>query len=217
MNANVLATLLSFSVAPAAVIAIYKFRQCSANYLPFLICVILALLNEIVSTFLNYWHIGNSLNANIYVLLEYWLLLWLFYRWHKNKNPWMYLVFGAGLAIEWCIETYWLNGLSQFSVIFRALYAFIMVLLSSGQLSYLLVNQQDIHTRPRLILCLAFLMQFSYKTFFELFFAFNIAFSTPFYRKFLLIWGIVNAISNIIYIPALLCIPQKKRYYITFS
>jgi hypothetical protein len=216
MDAHLLATLLSYSVLPAAAISVLKMRQAGRTYLPFFICLFLALLNEIISTILILQHSGNGINANVYVFVEFLLLLWLFYNWNpSHRKKWLYTYLTLALGLIWFTETYLLNNLSHFSVIFRAVYSFVMVLLSGDQLSFILLNESNIFSNPRFILCVSFLIQYSYKAFFETFFVLNPRFSNEFYREFFLIWSIVNAAANLIYIPAVLWIPRKERYYIT--
>jgi hypothetical protein len=216
MDAHLLATLLSYSVLPAAAISVFKMRQAGRTYLPFFICLFLALVNEVVSTILIRQHSGNSINGNIYVFVEFLLFLWLFYNWNPSRQKkWLYTYLALVLGLIWLAETYLLNNLSDFSVIFRAVYSFVMVLLSGDQLSFIIINESNIFSNSRFILCVSFLVQYSYKAFFEIFFVLDLRFSVDFYKEFFLIWSVVNAAANLIYIPAVLWIPRKERYYIT--
>lgn len=81
----------------------------------------------------------NLVNSNMYVLLEYALILFIFFRWNDAKNRSRYnLLFLTGLGI-WILENLVFNSLQTINAVFRVFYAFIVLYLSINQVNMLIV------------------------------------------------------------------------------
>jgi len=76
-----LVDLFSFSISIAAIIGLIRYRKINPVYYPFLYCVWIAFLNEILGYFLIYSGRHNAINNNIYVLAEAMLFTWQFKNW----------------------------------------------------------------------------------------------------------------------------------------
>lgn len=216
MRPYILITILSYSILPATLVATYKIRQCSKVYLPFIIYLLAATINEVISTFSIYYHYSNSINSNIYVLVEPMLLLWLFYNWQTRdpQRP-LYFTLAAVILLVWALDTFIIQQPGQFNTIYRATYAFIIAMLAINQLCYQVIFYNGSLRNTRFILAVAFIVKFTYKVFHEMFLALNYNLSNEFFMKFFMIWIYINAITNLIYILAALWIPRKGKHYIT--
>ena len=73
--------IFSLSILIASLIGWVRFRKIDPAYYPFLYCLWIGSLNEIINYILAANHQTNALNNNIYALLESLLLLWLFKNW----------------------------------------------------------------------------------------------------------------------------------------
>jgi hypothetical protein len=217
MSWYVTATLLSYSILPATIIALIKYRQCRETYLPLLFLLVGSTLNEIMSTLIIRQGMNNSINCNIYILAECWILLWLFMKWEPElKKKRIYPITATILSLIWVADHLLLNRIDQFNAIYRIAYSFSIVFISVNHLGYVLINEKKIVYNTRFILCIAFFIQYCYKTFIEILVASDPGFSREFYQYFFMIWLIVNTLTNISYVFAVLWIPRKERYYITY-
>ena len=216
MNLYLLITILSYTIAPAAIIAIKKQRQCRATYLPFFIYLLAATANEIISTIIIERGYSNSINSNIYTLIESLLLIWMFQRWSAGKKRGIYVFLIILIITVWILDSFIVGSIKQFNCIHRAAYAFMVVMLCGDQLTYIMFNDSHVLRNPRFIICVAFLIKYTYKTFSETLMAFDPGFSNNFYQGFMFIWVLINAATNLTYILAVIWIPRKERFYITY-
>src|SRR5688572_2358422 len=107
-----LVVIFSFSIAIAAIIGLVRFKQISPVYYPFLFCIWLAFLNEILNYILARTIGNNIINNNIYALLEAILITWQFKKWGLfYRSNQMYAVI-LGLYISgWLFEILFLSNI----------------------------------------------------------------------------------------------------------
>src|SRR5690606_30485659 len=102
------------------------------NYLPFILLIWIGLFNEVISTIFIFSTHSNTINSNIYVLIEYSLLLFQFYKWKGiERNKCCYLIL-LGIVV-WIIDNVILNSVRTNNSIFRIFYSFAVILLSINQ------------------------------------------------------------------------------------
>ena len=209
-----LVSLGSYSIVLAAVIALIRFKKIPAKYHPFVFLVWLALLNEMLSTFLIYRIRNNAINSNIYVLCEFLLALWLFDNlglFHKKRIYYQCCLFLMPLI--WLLDSVVTHPLNQFSSVFRILYSFTLVLFSIDYINYVFFSEKEnILRNTGFLICLAFLIYFSFKGLLEIFYLFRLKPISGFYRSLLLIINILNLVANLIYAFAMLWIRKKETY-----
>src|SRR5688572_29728777 len=107
-----LAVLFSFSIAIAAIIGLVRFKQISPAYYPFLFCIWLAFLNEILNYILARTIGHNIINNNIYALLEALLITWQFKKWGLfYRSNYSYAII-LGLFISgWLFEILFISNI----------------------------------------------------------------------------------------------------------
>jgi len=211
-----LTTILSYTIFPATIIAIIKRRRCRLTYLPFFIYLLVASASEIISTVIIRSGHSNAISSNIYTLVESLLLIWMFQKWSAGKRNGIYIFLAVLITMVWVLDSFIIGRIDRFNSIHRAAYAFIIVLLCGDQLAYIMFYSYAFRS-PRFIISIAFMIKYTYKTFSETLMAIEPGFSLEFYQGFMFIWVIINAATNLTYIPAILWIPRKERYYITYS
>ena len=81
-----LVVIFSFSIIIAATIGWVRFRKINPAYYPFIYCIWLAFLNEILSFIFAQTIRDNSVNNNLYALAESLLIVWQFRNWGIFKN-----------------------------------------------------------------------------------------------------------------------------------
>jgi len=210
MSWYVFHSISNLSVAVPAMAVFFVTRPARAYY-PFIALLWLGAVNEVLSWCLVFTIRTNAVNGNLYVLAEYGLLLWQFCRW----NRWPARIFAwfalPGLAL-WAADNLALHSLSDNNSVFRAGYAFLVVLLSIDR-----VNRLVIYEKARLIknasfwICTGFLLYYCIKAFAEVFNAFPLHLPGHFYMVLWSLLSFINLIANIIFTKAVLWIPRKSE------
>src|SRR5207344_2231486 len=112
-------------------------------------------VNEIISTFLNRYQIGNALNTNIYSLLESLLITFQFRNWglfRKNKNG--YLVLLSFFTLAWGIEVLMIGSIHQFISYYNIIYSFVIVIMSIQMMNRMLMSTtKSLLLNPVFLIC----------------------------------------------------------------
>ncbi|MBE7172812.1 MAG: hypothetical protein INR73_19710 [Williamsia sp.] len=211
---HILVTIGAYSIALAALIGVFRFQQISNKYRPFVYVVWLALFNEALSTYLIYRIRNSAMNSNIYVLFEFFLVLWLFNNLGLFRQKKAYLIFCLFLMpVVWLLDIVILHPFTRFSSIYRIVYSFTLLLFSIDYINYVFFSEKENMLRnPGFLICLGFLIYFSSKGLFEFFYIFRIKRFKNFYLILLYTMGTVNLLANLIYAYAMLWIRKKEIY-----
>lgn len=209
-----LVSLGTYSIGLAAIIAIVRFKKIPAKYHPFVLLVWLALLNELLSEYLIYRIRNNAVNSNIYVLFEFLLALWLFDNlglFHKKRIYYRFCLFL--MPVVWLLDCVVLHPINQFGSVYRIIYSFALVLFSIDYINYVFFSEKEnILRNAGFLICLAFLLYFSFKGLLEVFYLFRLKSIKGFYRSLLVTLNIVNLVANLIFALAMLWIQKKEPY-----
>jgi len=203
------------SILIPCIIGAVRYTKIPDLYQPFLYFIWLGSLNELISMILVNTQHPNLVNSNMYVLLEYALILFIFFRWNdaKNRNRY-YLLLLTGLVI-WILENIVINSLQTINAVFRVFYAFIVLYLSINQVNMLIVSEKKrLISNTIFLCCLSFIFYFSYKAFIETFYILHPPFSKPFYIHLFMILLSINFFTNLVYAIAILCIPTRREFII---
>ena len=213
MNIFELSVIQSYSIGPAALIGLVRFKKINKSYRPFIILCCVAFLNELLSTFAAYQYGCNAINANIYVGVEAMLFIWLF----KNRgvfrgNKWFIssIVF---LSVTWIFDNIIWHSLKEFNSLFRIGYSFCLIILAIELLNKLIVQTRiNLSREPWFFICAGILIFYSYKATIEVFYLFKLNFSNDFYNNCHFILEIVNLFVNLLYAWAVLWMPQRQKF-----
>lgn len=212
MNDFVLHILLNHSITLAAVIAFFRFKKIGQSFHPFVFFIWLGFANETLSLILIYTIRSNAVNSNVYVLIEYIMILWQFYKWNNSAIRNYYFFAALGLVI-WIADNLIINTIDGNNSLFRITYSFITVFFSIDQINKLIIYDRGGLIRSAAFqICIAFLIYYSCKTFVEVFNAFHLNISDVFSRRVFMPLYFINLLSNIIYAIAVLCIPSKREF-----
>lgn len=216
MRSYFISILLNFSITIAAVLAVIRFKYVIRSFRPFIFFIWLGLANETVSIITIYTAGSNMLNSNIFVLLEYLLVVIQFNVWnfHPKRN---YIVLaGLGTAV-WITDNFVLNSITQNNSLFRTFYSFVIVLFSINEIGKILIFQRgSLLKNAVFIICITFLFYYGSKSFVETFNAFNEKLHPHILWNVWIIMYFVNAISNILYALAILCIPTRQEFTLPY-
>lgn len=226
----------AYSIGLAALIAIFKIRKAAPAYLPFFIFILVGFANEIVSFYTARYLGNNSVNNNIYVLIESLLLLWQFSRWRLfDNNRYLPQALGAAFVLFWVGEAFFFSSIVKVAAYFRVFYSFVIVLLSISMVNQLITTERgNLLKNAAFIICMAFIIYFTYKCLIEIFYIYGVIVSTgnPEYNQIKLenpqlyeklikenksfrvkvfdIMRVINLFCNLVYVVALLWVPRKS-------
>ena len=151
-----LVVIFGFSVAIAAVIGLVRFKKINPVYYPFLICMWLALLNEVLSYILARTIRNNTVNNNIYVLLEALLLTWQFYKWglFARAKAFFFSIMALHIIV-WVAEITIFSSIQHVTFYFQVFYSFVLVLLSIHCVNGLIVRERkNVLRNPVFLICM---------------------------------------------------------------
>jgi len=206
--------LFSYSIGIAAVITIFKRKGFDKKFKPFFLFIWMGLLAEIVTTFFIYNGFSNAVVTNIYVLFEAFLITWQFKKWglFNKANKWLFTFLLIFLSV-WVIENFIISNIMKFSSYFRIVYSFALVLMSISMINRIIITERKSLIRnPVFIICLAFIIYFTYKVLLEIFWLYGLNSSREFRVEVYNIFKYINLFANLIYALAILWIPRKREY-----
>lgn len=208
---------LSYVIAIAAVIGVWRMKQIDETYYPIIILACVATVNEVLSTILSHTIHSTALNNNIYVLVEAILIVWQFSRWKVfGGAKVIYVVIAGAMATLWSLEQIYILKASDVSVMCRIIFSFIIVFMSMVMCSKAIFeNPYNLWRQSTFLICVGFCLFFTYKIVTETFWLNGITMSEPFLLKLLYIMTAINFLTNVLFCLAILWIPKKPRY-ITF-
>jgi hypothetical protein len=206
-------SLAAFNIFLPGIIAIIRFRAIHRVYRPFLYCLWVGCTNEVLSHFLILNGQYTLVNNNVYVLLESLFLVWLFRELgtlrQRGQVPALVLL----LAGAWVAETFIFGSLTLYSRMFRIFYSFVVVFLSINTINKMLFShRRRLISDATFLLCLSFIIFFTYKALIGSFALYDALGRTTFLRNLFNIMNLVNFVTNLLYALAVLWMPGKPKY-----
>src|SRR5690349_21185288 len=117
----------------------------------------LGLLNESVSLALIFNGSGNAVNSNIFVLLEFLLILFQFYKWNDGHFS-KYSLIAFAAVIVWVTDNLLLNTIQQNNSLFRVFYSFTILLFSIDHVNRIIIFQNSrLKKNAVFLICLTFI------------------------------------------------------------
>lgn len=212
MNWFIINIICSHSIVFPAFYILIRRRHIPSTFYPFALLLWLGLVNESISLIQILLHRGNMGNSNIYILLEYFLLLWQFHRWNTWK---IVFTVGVGLSglIAWILEHGHYYTLSTNTSIFRLAYSAVIVLLAMNQITKVITEEsKKLFRNPTFIISFSLLLYYTFKTYYESFNVLHITLSEHFFYWHWIMLNFINLIANLLFAYAIIWI-QKKKYY----
>jgi hypothetical protein len=197
-------------------IGVVRFKRIHRSYYPFICFLWLAVINEIASLILIRIFKTNAPNSNIYILLEFILLIWLFSNWSFTKHSRLILILII-LLLLWIVDNLIIHSLFEFNSVFTVVASFVILYLSINEINHVLFSDaKKLFRNSRFIISLTFLIYFSYNATVEVFYIFKINFSDSFYHNLFLVLVFLNLFANLMYAIATLWIPTKQKFSLPY-
>ena len=214
MSFYYVAVILGFSIVIPATIGLIRFSKIEPAYQPFIIYCLLDVLNHALSAVLIEVYHSNTINSNIFVLIEASLYLLLFKGWgaFKKRNGVFYSIL-ITLCIVWIIDNLVWHQLNTVNSLFRTVYSFILVFLSIEQMNILITTaKRNLLFNACFMICAGIVIYYTYKATIEVFFLIQLKGSVSFYVNIFKILVFVNLFANLLFAWAMLWIPKKPKF-----
>jgi len=210
---------LSYTILVPVTIGILRFSKINSAYYPFIFCLCMGLINETLSVALVMNGYYNTVNCNIYMLLESVFLVWQFKRWNlfKGTNWWIWVIV-AVLVSTWIAENFIFFRITRYSSYFLIVYSFIISILSITIINRLIVTERKSLVRnPIFIISVAFVMFYTVSVLSEAFWIYGLSEDPGLSSKLQNISVLTNFIAIILYSVAILWMPSKQKFTLPSS
>jgi len=211
--------ILIYSIVVPAIIGLVRYSNINKAYYPFIYCIWFGLANET----LNLWLVRNghynTVNSNIYMLLESLILTWQFKRWGLFQKRQVFLLFvWIIIGVAWVLENFIFFTIQHFSSYFLITYSFLISLMSISIINKLIVSERKkLIKNSTFILCVAFVIYYTFSILSEVFYVYGIDESAGISLRMHNIAVVTNFISILLYSFAILWMPSKQKFTLPSS
>lgn len=205
--------IFSFSIIVPAIIGIIRFNKINRIYFPFILCIWVGLLNELISELLiDYFHVSNSVNTDIYCLIEALLYTWLFRNLNLFINAKQYILLMIFLCAAWLIDNFIISKITRFDSYFTIVYSLVIVLMSITILNRLIVQQINLLANSTFLICASLIIYFTLMALMEIFWLYGLNSSSTFRLNIYRIMAYINLSVNLIFALAILWMHRKQEF-----
>lgn len=213
-----LASAFSSSIFIPSMVALVFFRKIDKSYYPFLFCLWLGALNEVLSFILLNSKVYTIVNNNIYVFVESILLTWYFNNKDVPAKRQGSVIICLLLIVFWTSESLVFKTISANSTYFRIFYSMVIVMLSIQLINRTFLEcTNNLYLDADFILCCCFIIYFIYKALLQAFIIYGLTRNYAFLEKIYDILYCINLGVNLLYTFAIVCMPRKIRFILPLS
>ena len=218
MHSKILLFTFSFSIFIAGIIALIRFKKINKVYYPFLYCIWVACINELVNFLLYNQGYSTYINNNIYAFLESLLIVSLFRNLgFFHKGSYLFNCILISFIVAWVLEVFVLKKITSFCVYFSIYYSFIIVLMSISTINALIVRStKGVFRNATFLLCIGFIIYFTYQVLIYAFWIYGIQSSNGFLLNVFSIMIYINLLANLIYALSVLWMPRKLEFTLPY-
>ena len=207
---------LTYSILLPAVAGIIRYKSVLKDFRPFFWLLWLGVLNETISVVSIYTVRSNTVNSNIYVFLEFGLILLLYYRWNERRVR-KFIVLGAVGLLVWLCDNIFINHINDNNSLFREFYSLILVFLSIDVINRILVyDMTEVYKNAMFLIAITFVFYYGFKVYVESFNVLHIGLSREMLTRLWKILYFVNVVANLIFTIAVLCMPKKQKFIMPY-
>jgi hypothetical protein len=210
---HTLVLIFSFSIIVPAIIGIVRFNKINQIYFPFLLCIWIGMLNELINVLLiNFLHVSNSVNTDIYCLIEALLYTWLFRNLNLFQHTKQYILLMSFLCTAWLIDNFIISKITWFDSYFTIVYSLVIVLMSITIINRLIVQQINLLANSTFLICSALIIYFTLLALMEIFWLYGLNSRSTFRLNIYRIMAYINLTVNLIFAIAILWMHRKQEF-----
>lgn len=207
--------LLSLSTILLPFLAgLVRYRRIGATYRPFFYLIVLGVFTELLNRYLiRSLHLSNAVPTNIYMMLEWSLVCWQFYRWGvpAKREVWLTILF-LPVAV-WVTENLVFGNIGRFSPYYRVFYSFLIVLLSVNKINFMITHDdRRLYGNPVFLICIGLIIFFIYGIILEWAYQTSLNGQTGTTNLIIMMDAWVNALTNVIFAIALFSLPRPQKF-----
>lgn len=208
--------LLSEIILLPLIIGLVRLRRIKkSSYQPFFALIVLGAFWELLNVFLiKVLHGQNIASTNIFCLLEWLLIAWQFHNWGllRNRKSLFYIVLAIPCLV-WITEYLIFGQLNHLSPYYHVLYCFLIVIFSVNTINFMITHDYRIlFKNPTFLICIAFIIYFIYRILFNWAYQTSLKGATETTSFIIMLFGYINALTNVIFAIALLRIPPPQKF-----
>lgn len=209
--------LSSFSILIPLSAICWKWKCISKKYLFLAVLLIIGALSDLISyvTIKLYGH--NTVNGNIYLLVEFILFGFLFKRWPSKRVSRFHLFIIIVGVLLWVADNLMLHSLFANNSMSRLGCYFLLVGICIDQLVSTLLNRASFIILSDILICMAFLFHYSYRAFIESFLLYTTHLDSSYFISLWVIDNGLNILTNLMITLAFICYRHKPTYSILSS
>lgn len=205
-----LSAILSSTIYLPATAGIIVFKKIDTSFRPFLYYIWVGTVNETISNQIIPRGGQTNLNTNIYVIIASLLLVWFFRKQGAIRNRALYFFILASLVVVWVLEHFIFGWITDFTTWFRTYWSFLVVLLGINALNLVLLKRVNLFRDSLFLISMALVIFYVYKSIVQAIGIYGLVASEKFNWTIYIILMYLNALTNLVYVPAILWIPKKK-------
>jgi len=212
---SLLLLLVSFSIIIPFITGLVRCRRIGNGYQPFFMLIVIAVITEAIDGYLiKIKHHSNAIPNNIYALIESILILWQFHVWgllRTRKMAFYGLLLLFGLV--WVIEDLFFGHITEFPPYFMFFYSFLTVMFSVNKINFMITHDnRNLLRRPDFLICIGLIIFFIYKLIYEWAYQASLFGQSSITSNIIMLFGYINALTNIIFAIAFLLIPARQKF-----
>ncbi len=207
----------SYSILLPFFAAVWRFRRINQVFYPFLLIILLGLINETVSILIIYEGYSNVVPYNIYSLLEAVIALWQLEKWKLFPHRRWWMALSALFLAVWIVEVFWISGFYAFCSYFILLSSFVITILSILMINRTIVSGTgNLSRNPIFIISVGFVIYYAYSLIVESFVVNSTGNDLPLMSRIELIFGYTNIFTNLLYTLAIAWMPTRLRFILPY-
>src|SRR5687767_10900004 len=201
VNMTIFAFVLiaSYSISLAAIIGLIRLPVIHRSYQPFILIIVLSLINEVVSHVLIYYRKSNAINNNLFGSVDALLWLWQFRRWNIIGQI-IQVTTSIMLLGIWVTENVFLGKINTFSSVYAIAFSYVIVIFSIRQASGQVIRRQEnLMNNAKFIICCGAILFFTFRILIECFYLQGAEASNSFLSNVFCILAVINLIVNLLF------------------
>lgn len=217
MTAFAFSHLCAFSIlAPLSAVG-WKWSGISRQYPLLVLLLIIGALSDLISYITIRFCGHNTVNGNIYLLVEFILFGLLFKKWPSERsNRFHVLILSAGVLV-WIVDNFIVHSLFASNSLSRMVCYFLLVSICIDQLVTTLLNRATSIMLSDILIGLAFLFHYLYRAFIESFILYTTHLDSSYFIQLWVIDNALTILTNLMITVAFLCHRHKPTYSILSS
>jgi hypothetical protein len=208
---------MAMTITLPALAGLFRYSQLHRYDRLFVLVTWLGCINELLSVSLILLRGTNATSFNYYVLAESFLYLLLFRKWNIIESKTVFTFLLSSVLATWLTDNLYLQNLGNFYGIFNVYVALIIMFFSVKCIArQVTCTNRDILTDARFLVATGLLLNCCVNAITGSFFIIDLHISAELSRRILFIPSLVNVVSNLLYLSAIICFNRNRKFTLEY-